>query len=70
MGERRNTPVDLLMLLGNWDELDIAINRVVVAQPSQMTAAAANLEQSRAAFRDLIQSYAFDAASKGALTNA
>lgn len=42
-------------LLHAWDGVSGAVDRVVTALPSQMTAASENLEVERRAFRDLIQ---------------
>lgn len=53
-------------LLTAWDDVSAAIDRVVTAQPANMTAAAEELERSRRVMRDRMNGYALDAMTKKA----
>lgn len=54
---------DLFALLNCWDDLDSAINRVVTAQPRQLSEACDRLETTRVALRDQMRKYAFATAN-------
>lgn len=46
-------------LLKSWDELNSAIQRMLVSQPFQMTEAAARVEDARVKYNDLLWRFAY-----------
>jgi len=57
MADARNSisMEEMFELLAKWDDVDAAINRIVTAQPAQMTAAAERLQDARIVMRGKLQ---------------
>lgn len=51
-------------LMNAWDELDGAAQRMLVAQPSQMSEAAQQMNKSRLRMREIVQRLGTNAAKK------